>query len=274
MLNQRYCRSRNRDHESNPKHDQLLFLHAIILMMTICFHIQGMRSYIMQRQPHGKINRSTVVMMNPAKMARFDPTNDRMKKHWTNSIPRQQYDIDHHLGNQDRKPFSLFASLPSSMPSAREMNDDDAMDQYPNKNKNNNNNITTNNKISSIQRIRTTLRRVTGFSWTAFRTTLRTITGISLTTLYMTTMAMTNVYVRSIMKNVLYYVPSSLRYFIQPLLILYYVPLYIIKNFCYRHGIFFVASKDKEIDDDIMDRSWKQAVANADGTLANWPKPE
>jgi hypothetical protein len=127
--------------------------------------------------------------------------------------------------------------------------------------------------------IRHLFRTVTGYSFTAFRTTLRTMTGISISTIYMTTMAMTNRYIRQILTSVISCIPSSLRYFLQPILILYYVPLFLLQRLCEQYG---TGSHQKQQQlkqqqlkqqqhDDALLHSWKQAVMIADETLSYWP---
>mmetsp|Transcript_22914 Transcript_22914/g.48299 ORF Transcript_22914/g.48299 Transcript_22914/m.48299 type:complete len:262 (-) Transcript_22914:131-916(-) len=70
----------------------------------------------------------------------------------------------------------------------------------------------------SLTAFRTTLRTATGFSLTAFRTTLRTLTGISLSQT-----------ISGTMRRILEILHPGLRYFLQPLLIMYYAPLLMIR---------------------------------------------
>jgi hypothetical protein len=77
---------------------------------------------------------------------------------------------------------------------------------------------------------RSRLRRATGFSMTACRATLRAATGISLTAVYASTLAATSAYVRKAMALILSPLPAWFRYFLQPFLILYYAPLFILRN--------------------------------------------
>lgn len=78
--------------------------------------------------------------------------------------------------------------------------------------------------------LRKRMRQITGFSLTAFRATMRAATGISLTALYASALAATSAFVRRIMALVLAPLPAWFRYFLQPFLILYYAPLFILRN--------------------------------------------
>ena len=63
------------------------------------------------------------------------------------------------------------------------------------------------------------------------------------------------------MKFLLSLIPAPMRYFLQPFLILYYAPLFIIKN---------LAHPTNEKHEAFID-GWKQAVQIADETSTNWP---
>ncbi|KAL7441440.1 hypothetical protein ACHAXH_006342 [Discostella pseudostelligera] len=80
---------------------------------------------------------------------------------------------------------------------------------------------------------RSKLRQLTGFSLTALRSTLRTATGFSLTTFRATLRAATGISLSGLisesLRRILGILSPSLRYFLQPLLIMYYVPLLTIR---------------------------------------------
>lgn len=78
--------------------------------------------------------------------------------------------------------------------------------------------------------LRKRLRQITGFSLTAFRATMRAATGISLTAIYASAFAATSAFVRKTMTWILAPLPAWFRYFLQPFLILYYAPLFILRN--------------------------------------------
>ena len=109
--------------------------------------------------------------------------------------------------------------------------------------------------------LRSRMRKLTGFSLTALRLTLRTATGISLSAVYASMLAVTGQWIRQTMKFLLSLIPAPIRYFLQPFLILYYAPLFIIKN---------LAHPQNEKHEAFID-GWKQAVQIADETSANWP---
>ena len=66
--------------------------------------------------------------------------------------------------------------------------------------------------------LRARLRQLTGFSLTAFRATLRAATGMSLSGIITNTM-----------RTVLEFLTPGMRYFLQPLLIMYYTPLVVMR---------------------------------------------
>jgi hypothetical protein len=78
--------------------------------------------------------------------------------------------------------------------------------------------------------LRDRLRKATGFSLTVFRATIRGITGISLTAIYASTLAATGLWIRKVTSVVLSLFPSWFRYFLQPFLVLYYAPLFLLRN--------------------------------------------
>ncbi|KAL3811366.1 hypothetical protein ACHAXA_011330 [Cyclostephanos tholiformis] len=112
----------------------------------------------------------------------------------------------------------------------------------------------------SISALRSTLRAATGFSLTALRSTLRAATGISLSGV-----------VRDVMRVVLECLTPASRYFLQPFLIAYYVPLMIVR---YRLvGPTSTYDEDGRRHHEVIVEGWRRAVeaaerANADGY---WP---
>lgn len=106
--------------------------------------------------------------------------------------------------------------------------------------------------------IRSRLRQITGFSLTAFRATMRTATGISMTAVYASTLAFTGQWIRQTMKVILSILPAWARYFVQPILILYYLPLCTLRNLTgpnRRRGL----EKPHALVD-----GWNEAVVTAD----------
>lgn len=77
---------------------------------------------------------------------------------------------------------------------------------------------------------RATMRKSTGISLTAIRATMRAATGVSLTAMYLSVFGFTSQWVRQSMKFVLSLFPPSFRYFLQPFLVLYYAPLFMLRT--------------------------------------------
>jgi hypothetical protein len=116
--------------------------------------------------------------------------------------------------------------------------------------------------------LRTKLRNLTGVSLTAVRATLRATTGISMTALYTAAYLATSDVVRNIMAFVLQVLPTWARYFVQPFLILYYVPLFVIRTWSDRN-----AYAVKEEHHRALISNWKGAIETA-GKIAGegyWP---
>jgi hypothetical protein len=112
---------------------------------------------------------------------------------------------------------------------------------------------------------RARLRTLTGFSLTALRATMRAATGISLTALYASTLAASGVWIRQTMKVILSIVPAWARYFVQPFLIIYYAPLFILRSISAPQRNQGVKKHDALVE------SWKQAVETADQSTSYWP---
>lgn len=117
----------------------------------------------------------------------------------------------------------------------------------------------------SIAKLRTSLRTATGFSLTALRTTCRAATGVSLTAIYLATLAATGNWIRQTTKFALSIFPPWARYFVQPFLIFYYVPIFILRNVTGP-----TRRRARKTHEAVLD-SWKEAVEKADETVAYWP---
>lgn len=113
--------------------------------------------------------------------------------------------------------------------------------------------------------LRSSLRKLTGFSLTALRATCRAATGISLTTIYLATVAATGAWIRQTTKFVLSIFPPWARYFVQPFLVLYYVPMFFLRNLTGP-----TRRQARKSHEAVLD-SWKDAVQKADDTVAYWP---
>ena len=116
----------------------------------------------------------------------------------------------------------------------------------------------TSSSKSAIQTVRDELRKLTGFSFTVFRKTLRGITGISLTAIYASTVAATGLWIRKITSIILSVFPSGFRYFLQPFLVAYYVPLFILRSLTGP-----VRKRARAKHEQVVD-AWKDAVEYAE----------
>jgi hypothetical protein len=132
-----------------------------------------------------------------------------------------------------------------------------------NANQNNDQDSSNNSNHNSL---RSTLRRLTGFSLTAFRATMRAATGISLSAVYASALAATSALVRNTMTMVLSPLPPWMRCFVQPLLILYYVPLFVLRSLTGPTG------KQARETHELFVQSWQAAVDRADMKVEGyWP---
>lgn len=114
--------------------------------------------------------------------------------------------------------------------------------------------------------LRSRLRKATGFSMTAFRATMRAATGISLTAIYASALAATGAFVRKTMALILAPLPPWFRYFLQPFLILYYAPLFILRSLTGPTG-----KKAREAHEHFVD-GFKSAVDAAEKKAGGyWP---
>lgn len=112
---------------------------------------------------------------------------------------------------------------------------------------------------------RTRLRRLTGVSLTASRATMRALTGLSLTTIYASVLAISGAWVRQTMKLILSIFPTWLRYFLQPFLVLYYAPLFILRNWT------GPTRREARTAHEHFVEGWKHAVELADDKTSYWP---
>jgi len=113
--------------------------------------------------------------------------------------------------------------------------------------------------------VRCRLRKLTGFSLTAARATMRAATGISLSAVYVSMLAATGAWIRQSMKLILSAVPAWMRYFVQPFLVLYYAPLFILRS------LTGPTRKQARHNHDVFLEGWKHAVEVADETTSYWP---
>ena len=97
---------------------------------------------------------------------------------------------------------------------------------------------------------RTKLRQLTGFSLTAIRSTLRAATGISLSQS-----------ISGILRRLLSILSPSLRYFLQPFLIMYYTPLMVIRYWVVGPSDEYVEDSRKS-HEKVVD-GWRRAVEAA-----------
>ena len=116
-------------------------------------------------------------------------------------------------------------------------------------------------------KLRDSLRQATGFSLTVFRATLRGITGISLTAIYASTIAVTGLWIRKVTSIILSVFPSWFRYFLQPFLVLYYAPLFIVRNLTGP-----TRKRARQQHTNVLE-GWKDAVEYAEQTKQDgyWP---
>ena len=155
-----------------------------------------------------------------------------------------------HVGETPRLLFAFKASSSIPLHEAKAENNEPANNQ---------------DKKGPFSALRTSLRKATGFSLTALRTTCRAATGMSLTAIYLTTLAATGNWIRQATKFVLSIFPPWARYFVQPFLILYYVPIFILRNITGPTRRRALKTHEAVLD------SWKDAVQKADETVAYWP---
>lgn len=121
------------------------------------------------------------------------------------------------------------------------------------------------NRRSKRDSLRNQLRSITGFSLTALRKTMRAATGISLTAVYASTLAVTGAWIRQTMRLILAPLPAWFRYFVQPFLVMYYAPLFVLRN------VTGPTRKQAKTTHEHFLEGWKEAVETADRTSSYWP---
>mmetsp|Transcript_23184 Transcript_23184/g.66537 ORF Transcript_23184/g.66537 Transcript_23184/m.66537 type:complete len:233 (-) Transcript_23184:59-757(-) len=124
-----------------------------------------------------------------------------------------------------------------------------------------------NDETSSKLTVRDRLRKATGFSLTAFRAAWRAATGISLTAVYGTAVAASGLWIRKFTSAVLSVFPAWFRYFLQPFLVLYYFPMFIIR------GLTGPTRKEAKAKHVAVKESWRDAIDFAKATEEDgyWP---
>jgi hypothetical protein len=114
--------------------------------------------------------------------------------------------------------------------------------------------------------IRSRIRQETGFSFTTLRRTMRAATGISLTAIYASSLAVTGAWIRQSMRAFLSLIPPWARYFVQPFLVLYYAPLFVVRNWTRR------STRGRALrSHEAFVRGLKLAVTAADAKVNYWP---
>ena len=122
---------------------------------------------------------------------------------------------------------------------------------------------------------RSKLRRITGFSLTTLRATLRSATGFSLTALRGALRTATGISLSGVIsdsvRRALDVLSPSLRYFLQPLLIAYYVPLLTVRYWLVGPNRAYV--EEGRAGHERIVESWRKAVEAAERANAGgyWP---
>lgn len=122
---------------------------------------------------------------------------------------------------------------------------------------------------------RSKFRRLTGFSFSALRSTLRAATGFSLTTFRATLRAATGISLSGLisgsLRRILDILSPSLRYFMQPFLIVYYAPLLMVRYWLVGPSKQYVEESRKGHEKLI--EGWRKAVQAAEKANSDryWP---
>eukprot|EP00594_Rhizosolenia_setigera_P011443 CAMPEP_0178954688 /NCGR_PEP_ID=MMETSP0789-20121207/9143_1 /TAXON_ID=3005 /ORGANISM="Rhizosolenia setigera, Strain CCMP 1694" /LENGTH=192 /DNA_ID=CAMNT_0020636145 /DNA_START=151 /DNA_END=729 /DNA_ORIENTATION=+ len=117
--------------------------------------------------------------------------------------------------------------------------------------------------------VRSKMRSLTGVSLSAMRASVRAATGLSLTAMRSTLRVATGVSVTGIMDKIVGVFPLWFRAFIQPFLILYYVPLLLLKGLI---GPTKTSKKDQLQSHDAFVNHLKEAVKIAEAEANTiWP---
>lgn len=124
-------------------------------------------------------------------------------------------------------------------------------------------------KDAELPSIRKELGKITGISLTALRASLRATTGFSLTALRTTLRTLTGVSITGAVKTLVGLLPPWFRYFLQPFLILYYVPLLVLKGMV---GSTSTSKREASEEHDKLVDYWKDAIKLAETRSgAKWP---
>ena len=122
---------------------------------------------------------------------------------------------------------------------------------------------------------RSKLRRITGFSLTTLRATLRAATGFSLTASRAALRTATGISLSGVISNsvrrILDVLSPSMRYFLQPFLIAYYVPLLTVRYWLVGPNRAYV--EEGRAGHERIVESWRKAVGAAEKANAGgyWP---
>jgi hypothetical protein len=120
--------------------------------------------------------------------------------------------------------------------------------------------------LSSIVEQGSRLHALAALPRTALLATLWATTRVSLAAVYAVSLAVTGAWIRQTMKVILGIFPAWFRCFLQPFLIVYYVPLFLLRSIA-RNTQVKAKRKQKRVLD-----SWRQNAAQlADETAASWP---
>lgn len=116
--------------------------------------------------------------------------------------------------------------------------------------------------------IRKELGKLTGISLTAIRASIRATTGLSLTALRTTLRTLTGVSMTGVVKTLLGLLPPWFRYFLQPFLIMYYVPLLVLRGLI---GSSSTSKKEANEEHQRLVNYWKEAIQMAETRCDSWP---
>jgi hypothetical protein len=119
----------------------------------------------------------------------------------------------------------------------------------------------------AINTLRDKFRQGTGFSLTAFRSAWRAATGVSLSALYASTALTAGLWIRTISALVLGIFPAWFRYFIQPFLVLYYAPIFILR------GLSGPTRKNAIAKHELVIDGWKEAIGFAEKAEVDGYRP-
>jgi len=116
--------------------------------------------------------------------------------------------------------------------------------------------------------IRKEIGKLTGLSFTVIRASVRATTGLSITAMRTFLRTFTGVSVTGTMKKLFGLLPPWGRYFLQPFLIMYYVPLVLLKGLV---GSTSTSKKDARASHEQLVDYWKEAIQMAENQSVSWP---